>query len=429
MTNHLWVDARRWGAPLVAGSLVAAAGLVAGGAGATGAAGPDGDGRRVAKVENVILFVGDGLGIGARDAGRLAAKGLDRELVMDSLPVTGMARTHSVDPETFVTDSAAAGTSLAAGVKTFNGAIGVDADGERVRTLLERAERAGMSTGLVTTAQVTDATPAAFGSHVQDRAEQSEIARQMIENAGVDVILGGGEDYWYPAGSPGAYPDAPAEDPTEGSRSDKGNLVERAEQLGYAYVSDAAGLQAANGRKLLGLFANQEMFQQRGETAGAVYDPVVPLRTMARKAVSILSKDKDGFFLLVEEEAIDEMAHRNNAPLMMKGVRQLDRAVKVGKRFATRDDATLVAVTADHETGGAAVEQPDPADETGTAPSTEDGPFTVRGSSYQFFVDWTTGQHTDADVPVMATGPGSGRLDGTYENTHIHDAIRAALFR
>ena len=185
--------------------------------------------------------------------------------------------------------------------------------------------------------------------------------------------------------------------------------------LGYTYVSDAAGLRAASGRRLLGLFANQEMFQQRGETAGAVYDPVVPLRTMARKAVSILSKDKDGFFLLVEEEAIDEMAHRNNAGLMIKGVRQLDRAVKLGKRLAKRDDGTLVVVTADHETG--------------TAPSTEDGPFTVRGSSYQFFVDWTTGQHSDADVPVMAMGPGSGRLDGTYENTHIHDAIRAALFR
>jgi alkaline phosphatase len=429
MANHLSVGGRRWVAPLAAGSLVAAAGLVAGGAGTTGAAGADRGQRGAAKVENVILFVGDGMGIGARDAGRLAAKGLNRKLVMDSLPVTGMARTHSADPETFVTDSAAAGTSLATGVKTFNGAIGVDVEGERVRTLIERAERAGMSTGVVTTAQVTDATPAAFGSHVQDRAEQSEIARQLIENTGVDVILGGGEDYWYPTGTPGAYPDAPAEDPTEGSRGDRGNLVERAKQLGYTYVSDAAGLQAASGRKLLGLFANQEMFQQRGETAGAVYDPVVPLRTMARKAVSILSKDKDGFFLLVEEEAIDEMAHRNNAGLMIKGVRQLDRAVKLGKRFAKRDDGTLVVVTADHETGGATVEQPDPGDETGTAPSTEDGPFTVRGSSYQFFVDWTTGQHSDADVPVMAMGPGSGRLDGTYENTHIHDAIRAALFR
>jgi alkaline phosphatase len=428
MANHLRVGGRRWAAPLVAGSLVAAAGLVAGGSRATGAPGADRDQRRVAKVQNVILFVGDGMGIGARDAGRLAAKGLDRELVMDSLPVAGMARTHSDDPETFVTDSAAAGTSLATGVKTFNGAIGVDADGERVRTLLERAERKGMSTGVVTTAQVTDATPAAFGSHVQDRAEQSAIARQLIERTGVDVILGGGEDYWFPAGNPGAYPDAPAEDPTEGSRSDRGNLVERAEELGYTYVSDAAGLQAASGRKLLGLFANQEMFQQRGETAGAVYDPVVPLRSMARKAVDILSQDKDGFFLLVEEEAIDEMAHRNNAPLMIKGVRQLDRAVRLGKRFAARDQSTLVVVTADHETGGATVEQPDLADETGTAPSTEDGPFAARGSSYQFFVDWTTGQHTDADVPVMAMGPGSGRLDGTYQNTHIHDAIRAALF-
>ena len=112
---------------------------------------------------------------------------------------------------------------------------------------------------------------------------------------------------------------------------------------------------------------------------------------------------------------------------MMKGVRQLDRAVRVGTRFANGDDDTLLVVTADHETGGVVVEQPDAADETGTAPSAEDGPFDVAGSDYQFFIDWTTGQHSDGDVPVMATGPGAGQLKGTYQNTHVHDAMREAL--
>ena len=247
MGNRIHRGRRHWVTPVAVGSVLGTVGLAAGGA--TVAGGAERARAGDAQAENVILFVGDGMGYGARDAGRLSLKGLDGALVMDRLPVAGTARTHSVDPETFVTDSAAAGTSLATGVKTFNGAIGVDAQGNRVRTLLERAERAGLSTGVVTTAQVTDATPAAFGSHVQDRAQQSEIARQMIEKAGVDVILGGGEDFWYPAGNTGAYPDAPPEDPTEGSRSDRGNLVDRARELGYEYVTDAAGLQAAEGRK------------------------------------------------------------------------------------------------------------------------------------------------------------------------------------
>lgn len=385
--------------------------------------------RGLGRAENVILFVGDGMGASARDAGRLSKVGLEGELVMDSLPYVGMLSTDSADPEGFVTDSAAAATSLASGIKTYNGAIGLDVDGNRVQTLIERAERAGKSTGIVTTAQVTDATGAAFGAHVTNRSEQSEIARQYIEETGVDVLLGGGEDFWYPEGDPGAFPDSPPEDPDEGSRSNRGNLVERAEELGYEYVNDARGLRRADDGKLLGLFANAEMFQQRTEAeGGAGYDPVVSLRAMTRKAIATLSEDDDGFFLVVEEEAIDEMAHSNNAALTIEGVKELDRAVRVGKRFAQRTD-TLLAVTADHETGGLAVEDTDPEDESGDGDSAEDGPFPVPGSKFEFNVDWTTTGHTNADVPLTAMGPGAKRLMGHYENTHVHDAIRAAMSR
>src|SRR3712207_2732107 len=329
------------------------------------------------------------MGTGARDAGTLRKAGLKGHLVMDSLPVVGLVRTDSADPDTFVTDSAAAATSLASGVKTYNGAIGLNAEGQRVRTLLERAEAAGMSTGIVTTSQVTDATGAAFGAHVANRSEQSEIARQYIEETGVDVLLGGGEDYWFPKSNPGAFPDAPAADPEEGSRSDQGNLVRKAERLGYQYVTDEPSLRDAAGSKLLGLFANEEMFQQRAEGQGAVYDPVVTLAAMTRKAVSILSQDPDGYFLVVEEEAIDEMAHSNNAPLTIKGVRQLDSAVAVGKRVAEKRKNTLVIATADHETGGMAVEELDSEDESGDGESAEDGPFPIAGSDFRFVVDWT----------------------------------------
>jgi alkaline phosphatase len=140
----------------------------------------------------------------------------------------------------------------------------------------------------VTTAQVTDASPAAFGAHVPDRAQQSEIARQYIEESKPDVILGGGEDRWLPAADPGAYPDHPPKDPSEQSSSDRGDLIARAQQLGWEYVSTRAELQQSRARKLLGLFANEEMFEQRAEGQGDIYDPVVPLDEMTSKALDVL---------------------------------------------------------------------------------------------------------------------------------------------
>ncbi len=177
-------------------------------------------------------------------------------------------------------------TAFATGHKTFNGGVGVDVNGKAVRTLLEDARRQGKSTGLVTTSQVTDATPAAYGAHVSDRGQQSEIARQFLEVSKPDVILGGGEDYWYPPGTPGGLPDNPPTDPTEASKGDKGNLVEKAKSLGYEYVSTRDGLRKAKGRKLLGLFANEEMFEHREEGHGDLYEPAVPLAEMATKALT-----------------------------------------------------------------------------------------------------------------------------------------------
>src|SRR3712207_145103 len=112
------------------------------------------------EAKNVIIFVGDGMGASQRDLIRLATVGLEGELAMDSLPYEGSSHTNSADPETFVTDSAAGGTALATGVKTYNGAIGVGTNEEPVETILEQAKQAGKSTGLVTDSQVTDATPA-----------------------------------------------------------------------------------------------------------------------------------------------------------------------------------------------------------------------------------------------------------------------------
>jgi alkaline phosphatase len=431
---------RRWPLAVAVGSLAATAAFVAGqvvsdrvaddqpapGAAHAGEIRRQ-DAEQPVAARNVILFVGDGMGSDQRNAARLAGVGQRGNLVMDSLDYAGLSKTHARDPKTVVTDSAAGGTAISTGVKTFNGAIAVDVDGNPVETLVEKAEAAGKVTGLVTTSQVTDATPASFGAHVEDRAEQSEIARQLIEETGVDVILGGGEDRWFPPGNPGAYPDNPAVDPEEESSSDQGDLVARARRLGYQYVSDAQGLAGADGDRLLGLFANEEMFQQKPEPDG-IYNPVVSLPQMTRKALSMLRSHDEGFVLVVEEEAIDEMAHSNNAGLAIGAALQLDKAVAIGKRFAERHGDTLLITTADHETGGMTVEEPNETDESGDGDSTEDGPFDVAGSRFDFFVDWTTTTHTNGDVPVTAMGPGAKRLSGVYENTHIFTVMDEALF-
>jgi alkaline phosphatase len=372
--------------------------------------------------KNVILMVGDGMGRAQRDAIRLSSVGLHGKTAMDDMPYTGFVHTNSADPEEFVTDSAAAATAMATGVKTYNGAIGVDLDQKPVETVLETAKKRGKATGLVTTAQVTDATPAAFGSHVKDRDEQSQIARQFLEKSRPDVILGGGEDYWYPEGNPGRHPDHPAEDPSEESKGSEGNLVERAKNLGYQYVANREELQKANGSKILGLFANEEMFQYDTE-AGDRYNPAVSLTEMTDKALQTLSKNKNGFFLLVEEEGIDAMCHVNNAELAIEAGKEFDKAVAHVKEFAKKRGDTLVIVVGDHETGGFTIEGLDDSDESGDGVSAEDGPFPVAGSDQQFMVDWTTGGHSAVSIPLTAMGPGAELLQGAYENTRIHDVI------
>jgi alkaline phosphatase len=377
--------------------------------------------------KSVIFVNGDGMATAQREAGRLSIAGLDGELEMDKLPTAGLLTTDSRDPAAFVTDSAAAATAWSTGQKTYNGAISVDVNKAPLEIIGTRAEAAGKATGLVTTAQVTDASPAAFFSRTPDRKGQDEIARQYLDESKPDVILGGGEDWWYPTGTAGTFPDTPVEDPTEASKGTKGNLVDHAKSLGYAYAGDAQTLQQASGPKLLGLFANEELFQQKPEGQGDVYAPVVDLPTMTRKALDTLSPSPQGFFLFVEEEAIDEFAHNNNGPKVLQAMQQLDSTVALLRQYVAQHPDTLLVVTGDHECGGLTVEGVDAEDETGTGESLEDGPFPIKGSDKQFVMDWTTEEHTDVPVPVTAEGPGAGTLTGEHPNTYVHDVLGRAL--
>jgi alkaline phosphatase len=424
-------------ASLVGGALVV---LLPGSALANRGANGGGDGHGNGPARNVIFINGDGMGAAHREAARLDQEGLDGQLAMDSLPATGLQTTDPRDPQATITDSAAAATAWATGQKTYNGAISVDVNKNPLLTLGAEAERAGKATGIVTTAQVTDASPAAFFSNTPDRGKQSEIAEQYLEVTRPEVILGGGEDWWLPAGTVGAYADAPADDPTEASKGSRGDLISQAKRQGYQYVTNGDELDRARGDRLLGLFSNEEMFQQRPDGAGDEYDPVVPLPDMTKKALDTLSRDRDGFFLVVEEEAVDEMSHDDTGTRMLQAMRALDDAVQVARDYVALHPDTLLIVTGDHECGGLTVEGVDAADESGPGGtldgtpavgaqiSGEDGPFTVAGSDKQYVLDWTTAGHTGAPTVVTAEGPRSDELIGYYPNTHLHDVMHEVLF-
>ena len=350
------------------------------------------DGQKRAK--SIILVIGDGMGAAHRDAVQLATVGLDRRLAMDDLPYSGMSDTKPADPRAVITDSAAGGVALASGVKTYNGAIGVDTQKNPVPTILEQAKQAGKATGLVTTGRVTSATPAAFAAHVEDRSERAEIARQYIEETQPDVILGGGRSYFAHRAEPEA----------EGGRTmDK--LVKKAQQEGYTYVTNGEELEATREDKILGLFAEERMFEEGPEGSGS-YDPAVSLSQMTEKAIATLSQNPEGFFLVVEEEAIDKMSHSNNSELMIKAGRELDKAVETALDYSKEEPDTLLIVGADHEIGGLTVEDAN-SSENQNQLSGEDGPFKIEGSERLFELDWTTKNHSGADVPITAVGPGA----------------------
>ncbi|MGY1785579.1 alkaline phosphatase [Geodermatophilus sp. SYSU D00698] len=423
-------------------ALLPLTGAFAGGGGSAHGGGGHGGGHADGHPRSVIFITGDGMGAAHREAARLDQVGFDGQLAMDSLPIAGLQTTDARDPEDTVTDSAAGASAWATGVKTYNGAISVDVDGEPLPTVGQQVEDAGLAGGIVTTAQVTDASPAAFFANSTDRAAQDDIARQYLERSRPEVVLGGGEDWWLPAGDEGTHPPrtGDTEDP-EVSRSTHGDLVARAQAQGYEYVSTAEEFAAAGSGPLLGLFANEEMFQQRPEGEGDEFDPAVSLADMTTKALDVLSQDEDGFFLLVEEEAVDEMAHNDNGTRVLEAMRSLDAAVAVARAYVAEHPDTLLVVTGDHETGGLAVEDVDPEDESGPGgtldpsiagdtESGEDGPFAVAGTggAHDFALDWTTTAHTGVPTVVTAEGPGSEDLTGYYPNTHLYDVVTSVLF-
>lgn len=352
---------------------------------------------------NIILFIGDGMGPAQRQAARWATVAHDGMLAMDDMPATGLLHTAAAD--TPVTDSAAAATAMASGVKTKAGVIGLDDGLMPVATIMEKAKSRGRLTGLVTTTRITDATPAAFAAHIRDRTLSAAIAAQLMD-ADIDVMLGGGEDAFLPVTETGCYEKA-------GERMDGRNIISEAVSRGITRVCDAAALAAvdpASTRRLLGLFADQGMSRP--------FSPSLP--DMTQKAIDILAGGVHGFFLMVEAGQIDWAAHANDTEHVIADTAELDHAVKIARQYAATNHDTLLIVTADHETGGMALSL------APTGLNGEEGPFSMPDGG-TFYVNWSTNQHTPVDVPVTAMGPGAERLNGVHDNTFVYEVMNQAL--
>ncbi len=343
------------------------------------------------RVRNVILLIGDGMGLSQVSLARMKALGSEGNLNMQLLPIHGLIRTHSADR--LVTDSAAAGTALASGVKTNNGMIGMTPDETPYCSILELAQAKGMATGLVATSTISHATPASFGSHVKSRGMEPEIAEQLIGNR-INVLFGGGRKYFLPKSH------------ADSGRKDDRNLLAEAEEAGYTVIESANQLRWVHGPRVLGLFQVDAL---------TTISPEPMLAELTNRAITILDETATdsrkygrGFFLMVEGSQIDWACHGNDAKTCIRQTLLFDEAVRQAVDFARADGRTLVVVTADHETGG----------------------LTIPGGSLKgddVKVHWSTKGHSAAPVPVYAIGPKSELFAGVYDNTEIPQRIARAL--
>lgn len=313
----------------------------------------------VRQAKNVVLMVGDGMSVQAREMARVLSRGIEEGkyhglLSMEEMPEMALITTSGYD--SIVTDSANSGSAYATGQKGVVNAMGVYADGTadtqddpKVENIIELVKRTkGMATGLVTTSSVTDATPASMVVHTRRRAQQNYISATMLdEYHRPDVILGGGLRYFVPQSVTGS------------KRKDNRNLIEEFKNLGYAYSDSAAGLEStpASATKLLGLYTPNHMNVYLDREV--LKDPAVlgsypdqpNLVEMTDKALSALSKNKNGFFLMVEGASIDKQLHAMDWQRATYDTIEFDQAVDHVKAFANKNNDTLVIVLADHAHG------------------------------------------------------------------------------
>lgn len=444
-------------------SVVSAGTLAAAKENASGAGNANGQSK------NLIVLIGDGMGPAQVSAARYFQQYENNVNSLNLDPYyVGQATTYADRGEDggqivsgIVTDSASAGTAFATGHKTYNAAISVSNEdvSKPFASVLEAAELSGKSTGLVTTARITHATPAVYASHVRSRDNENAIASQYLDS-GIDVLLGGGESFFVTKEE-------------KGKRSDK-NLLPEFEAKGYQIVKTGQSLNklSAKDSKVLGLFGSSHVAYVPDRSTDTP-----SLAEMTSKALEILSANDKGFAIMIEGGRIDHAGHANDFPTMVQEALDFDEAFKVAIEFAKKDGNTSVVVTADHETGGLSLsrdniyelnvdlwnKQKNSSESLVTALNeaktiadvkkivanntwitdltNEEAQYILDGdgSSYKreggynaviskrLLVGWSGHGHSAVDVGVWAYGPIADKVKGQIDNTRIATASAEVL--
>lgn len=332
------------------------------------------------KADNIILMIGDGMGLSQLSA---ALYSRNKELAIFSMPVVGFHKPNSANE--LITDSAAGATAFSCGVKTYNGAIGMTRDTVPCTTILSELEYRGYATGLIATSTVVHATPAAFIAHRPMRVQYEEIAEDFLKEE-IDLFIGGGKRYF------------------DRREKDERDLISELESRNYFvsdYFKNELNLIMPSARQNFAYFTADKHPLTR--SAGRSYLPYA-----TQFGASFLKRrKKQGFFLMVEGSQIDWGGHSNDLGLVIDETLDFDEAVAEALRFARRDGNTLVIVTADHECGGMSLL-----------------PESKRQDIQAAF---TTNGHTGTLIPVFAYGPSAALFSGVYENTEIYHKMREAL--
>ena len=324
------------------------------------------------KAMNVIYMIGDGMALPQVYAAMLASH---EKMTFSQFPYIGVVDTHSASND--ITDSAAGGTALASDHKTNNAMLGVNPDSIPVKTVLEVMAEQGKETGIVVSCYVTHATPAAFYAKVPHRKQYEDIAVQMAENPYLNLIIGGGMKYF-------------------NQRKDSLDLVARMEnELGWKVYDTLDNIDITC--KKYAVMANDGHMPPAAERGDF-------LPRAVKTALKTLDSAENGFFLMVEGSQIDFACHGNDSTWMMDEMLDFDYAIKVALDYAKEKGNTLVVVTADHETGGLTL--PDP-----------------QGKYTNVVFDYSTGSHTCLPVLVYAYGPGAEQFTGWMQNTELKGKI------
>lgn len=328
--------------------------------------------------KNIILMIADGTGLSQISALQYYKQG---PINYDRFRHIGLIKTSSALE--LITDSAAGATAFSAGIKTYNGAIGVDTDSISAPSILEALEANNYDTGVIATSTITHATPASFYAHVDSRKKEELIAEYLL-NSKVDFFAGGGRSFF-------------------NAREDGKDYLTLLRNKGFQIETDTLDPATfMDGQQKYGYLLADEGMPKMIEGRGNF------LPNATKLGIARLSQNKKGFFLMVEGSQVDWAGHSNEAEYLTTELIDFDTTLGVVLDYAEKDGNTLVIVTADHETGG----------------------FTLASDSGNYNMikpSFSTGGHSGTMVPVFAYGPGSENFMGIYENTEIYHKLKKLL--